>query len=184
MGYGERSLLELSEKIIPADIPALLDLLSDRRFRAGVSYALASQCEAAIAPVREAAINHKLDFLEAQDVMDLIANFRACSPQVQQRAIATRADLETLRISDQASIAEESQKNAAEDARIQQNGLKMLDPQQAAALTRKEREEVFHRSLKAMGLDENGPLTPQQKELVGRMYRTMVLGEPGNPKPQ
>ena len=116
--------------------------------------------------------------------MDLIANFRACSPEAQQKAVAMRADLDTLRIADQARITEESKKRAAEDARIQQNGLKMLDPQQAATLTRKEREEVYHRSLKAMGLDENGPLTPQQKELVDRMYRTMVLGEPGNPKPQ
>lgn len=184
MGYSERSLVELSEKIVPTDIPVLLDLLGDRRLRVGVSFALASQCDAAISPVREAAVQHKMDFLEAQDVMDLIANFRACSPEAQQKAVATRADLDTLHIADQARIAEESKRNAAEDARIQQNGLKMLDPQQASTLTRKEREEVYHRSLKAMGLDENGPLTPQQKELVDRMYRTMVLGEPGNPKPQ
>jgi hypothetical protein len=184
MGYGERSLVELSKKIVPEDIPVLLDLLSDRRLRVGVSFALASQCDVSISPVRQAAIRHKLDFLEAQDVMDLIANFRACSPDSQQKAVAMRADLDTLRIADQARIAEESKRNAAEDARIQQNGLKMLDPQKASALTRKEREEVYLRSLKAMGLDENGPLTPQQKVLVDRMYRTMVLGEPGNPKPQ
>jgi hypothetical protein len=42
MGYGERSLVELSEKIVPADIPVLLDLLGDRRLRVGVSFALAS----------------------------------------------------------------------------------------------------------------------------------------------
>jgi hypothetical protein len=184
MGYGERSLVELSEKIAPADIPNLLDLLTDRRLRVGVSFALASQCEPTIAPVREAAIQHKMDFLEAQDVMDAISRFPACSPEAQQKAVATRADLDTLRIADEARIAEESKRNAAEDTRIQQNGLKMLDPQQAKSLTRKEREEVYHRSLKAMGLDEKGPLTPQQKDLVGRMYRTLVLGEPGNPKPQ
>lgn len=184
MGYGERSLVELSEKIVPADIPILLDLLSDRRLHVGVSAALASQCEPAIVPVREAAIRHKLDFLEAQDVMDTIANFRACSPEAQQKAVAMRADLDTLRIADQARIAEESKRNEGEDARIKENGLKMLDPQKAKTLTRKEREEVYHRSLKAMGLDENGPLTPQQKDLIDRMYRTMVLGEPGTPKPQ
>ena len=184
MGYGERSLVELSEKIVHADIPVLLGLLGDRRLRVGVSFALASQCDAAISPVREAAIQHKMDFLEAQDVMDSIANFRACSPETQQKAVARRADLDTLRIADQARIAEESNRNAAEDARIQQNSLKILDPQQAKTLTRKEREEVYHRSLKAMGLEENGPLTPQQKDLVDRMYRTVVLGEPGTPKPQ
>ena len=41
------------------------------------------------------------------------------------------------------------------------------------------REEVYRRSLKAMGLAEGGPMPPQQKELVDRMYRSMVLGEPG-----
>jgi hypothetical protein len=184
MGYGERSLVALSETIAPVDIPVLLDLLGDRRLRVGVSFALASQCEAAIAPIREAAIQHKLDFLEAQDVMDLIANFRACSPDAQQKAAAMRTALDALRIADQIKTEEESKRRAAEDARIQQNGLKMLDPLQADTLTRKEREEVYHRSLKAMGLDENAQLTPQQKELIDRMYRTMVLGEPGNPKPQ
>ena len=184
MGYGERSLFELSGRIVPADIPILLDLLGNRRLRVGVSFALASQCDAAISPVREAAVKHKLDFLEAQDVMDSIANFRACSPEAQQKAAAMRADLDTLRIADQARIKEESKTRDDDDARIQQNGLKMLDPQQAKTLARKEREEVYHRSLKAIGLDENGPLTPQQKDLVDRMYRTVVLGEPGTPKPQ
>ena len=55
--------------------------------------------------------------------------------------------------------------------------MKLLDPAQAGTLSRKEREEVYHRSVKAMGLDENGALTPQQKNMLDRMYRTMVLGE-------
>jgi hypothetical protein len=184
MGYNNESLDELSRKLVPADIPALIELLSDRRFRVGVSFALASQCEAAIAPTRDVAVQHKMDFMDAQDVMDLIAGFAACSPESQSKAAAMRAELNTLREADQARIAEESRKREADDARIQENGLKMLDPKQAATLTRKEREEVYHRSLKAMGLDENGPLTPQQKDMVDRMYRTMVLGEHSAPKPQ
>ena len=184
MGYNNESLDELSRKLVPADIPALIELLSDRRFRVGVSFALASQCEAAIAPARDAAVQHKMDFMDAQDVMDLIAGFAACSPESQSKAAAMRAELNTLREADQARIAEESRKREADDARIQENGLKMLDPKQAATLTRKEREEVYHRSLIAMGLDENGPLTPQQKDMVDRMYRTMVLGEHSAPKPQ
>ena len=181
MGYNTESLDELSRKLVPADIPVLIELLSDRRLRVGVSFALASQCDAAIAPARDAAVQHKMDFMDAQDVMDLIAGFAACSPESQSKAAAMRAELNTLREADQAKIAEESKKREADDARIQENGLKMLDPKQAATLTRKEREEVYHRSLKAMGLDENGPLTPQQKDMVDRMYRTMVLGEHGIP---
>ena len=68
---------------------------------------------------------------------------------------------------------------AAEDARIQRNALKMLDSEQAKNLTLKEREEVYRRSLKQMGLKEHGPMTPAQKDMVRRMYRTMVLGESG-----
>lgn len=184
MGYGERSLVELSEKIVPADIPTLIDLLNDRSLRTGVGFALASQCEASIVPVREAAVQHKMDFGEAQEVLDVIAGFRACTPEAQQKAVAMRADIIALRDAAQARIEEEAKKRASEDTRIQQNALKMIDPKQAASLSRKEREEVYRRSLKAMGLDENGPLTPQQRDLIDRMYRTMVLGQPGNPKPQ
>jgi hypothetical protein len=80
-------------------------------------------------------------------------------------------------------VMQEAQENAAEDARIQRNALKMTNPKQAKDLTRQEREEVFRRSLKAMGLKEDGPMTPAQKDLVQRMYRTMVLGESSNRPP-
>ena len=56
-------------------------------------------------------------------------------------------------------------------------------PKQAKELTRQEREEVYRRSLKAMGLKKEGPMTPAQRDLVQRMYRTMVLGESGNRPP-
>jgi len=40
------------------------------------------------------------------------------------------------------------------------------------------RLEVFRRSLKAMGLSEDGPMTARQEELVDTMDRTMVLNAP------
>lgn len=184
LGYGERSLHELSRRLTPDDIPALIELLADRRLRTGVSFALASQCEAAIAPTREAAVQHQLPFYEAQEVMELIAGFASCSADAKEQAAAMRSELAALSDAEQAQAAARARLAAENDARIQRNGLKLLDPQQAATLTREEREEVYHRSLKAMGLDENGPLTPQQRDMVNRMYRTMVLGEPGPPKPQ
>ncbi len=58
------------------------------------------------------------------------------------------------------------------------------DPEQAKTLTHEERVEVYKRSLAATGLSEDDPMTPEQKELVKQMYRTMVLGEPGPAKPQ
>jgi hypothetical protein len=184
MGYGERSLHELATSIHPYDIPALIELHLHRHLRTGVAFALASQCEASIEPTREAAVQHKIQFFEAQEVMDLIADFEACSADSKEKAAAMRSELSVLSEADQAKAATEAKEKAENDARIQRNGLKMTDPKQAASLSRQEREEVYHRSLKAIGLDDNGPLTPQQRDLVDRMYRTMVLGEPSKPKPQ
>jgi hypothetical protein len=184
MGYGERSLRELASSIQPDDIPALIELHSDRHLRTGVAFALASQCQVSIEPTREAAIQHKMQFFEAQEVMDLIAGFEACSADSKEKATRMRSELSALSDADQAKAAAEAKQKAENDARIQRNGLKITDPKQAASLTRQEREEIYHRSLRAIGLDENGPLTPQQRDLVDRMYRTMVLGEPSKPKPQ
>jgi hypothetical protein len=184
MGYGEKSLQELATRIQPEDVPALIELLSHQRWRTAATFALASQCQASIQPTREAAIQHKLPFFEAQAVMDLIAGFDACSADSKAKAIAVRSELSVLGDTDEANAAAEAKEKAENDARIQRNGLKMTVPKQAASLTRQEREEVYHRSLKAMGIDESGPLTPQQRDLVDRLYRTLVLGEPSKPKPQ
>lgn len=91
-----------------------------------------------------------------------------------------RSEIHSLSETEHRKVIQEAQENAAEDARIQRNALKMTDPKQAKDLTRQEREEVFRRSLKAMGLKEDGPMTAAQRDLVQRMYRTMVLGESGN----
>jgi hypothetical protein len=91
-----------------------------------------------------------------------------------------RSEIHSLGEAERRTLEQETKEKAAEDARIQRNALKMMDPKQAKELTRQEREEVYRRSLKAMGLKEDGPLTPAQKDLVQRMYRTMVLGESGD----
>jgi hypothetical protein len=136
MGYGERSLHELAPIIRPDDVPSLIELHSDRQLRTGVAFALASQCEASIALTREAAIQHKMHFFEAQEVMDLIAGFDACSADSKEKATATRSELTALSDADQAKAAAEAQQKAENDARIQRNGLKMTDPKHAASLTR------------------------------------------------
>ena len=94
-----------------------------------------------------------------------------------------RSEIRSRGEAEQRRLEEEAKEKAAEDARIQRNALKMLDPERAKDLTLKEREEVFRRSLKQMGLKEDGPMTPAQKDLVQRMYRTMVLGESGKRPP-
>ena len=177
MGYNSRSLEELSRKLTPADIPTLIGLVGDTKMMVGAEFALASQCGAAIEPVRKAAVERKMGFLEAEEVMDLIAGFSRCRPEIQQRASSSRDELKRLGEEEQKKLEAEAEERSREDARIQKNALKMTDPQQARTLTRREREEVYRRSLKAMGLTEGGPMTPDQKKLVDQMYRTMVLGE-------
>ena len=183
MGYNNQSLNTLSQKLIPADIPILIDLLTDKHLTVGVQFALASQCEAGIIPVREAVVQHKMVFLDAEDAMRLIEDFEACRPETRQRASTMRSELHSLGEAEERRLEQEAKEKAAEDARIQRNALKMRDPKQAKELTRQEREEVYRRSLKAMGLKEEGPMTPAQRDLVQRMYRTMVLGESGNRPP-
>ena len=184
MGYNDRSMSELSRRLSPVDIPKLIALLTDRTVRVGAQFALASQCEASILPVREASKQHQMDFLEASDVMDLISGFAGCPPMAREEARAMRGEIDQLRKDEQARIAEEAKRKAENDARIQENSIKMMDPSRAKELTREEREEVYQRSLKAMGLSEKGPLTPAQRKMVDRMYRTMVLGEASAPPHQ
>lgn len=184
MGYNNQSQRTLSQKLTPADIPTLINLLADKHLSVGVQFALASQCEAAIIPVREAVVQDKMFFLDAEDDMRLIEDFDGCTPETQKRASTMRSELHSLGEARQRRLEQEAKEEAGEDARIQRNALKMMDPKQAKELTRQEREEVYRRSLKAMGLKEDGPMTPAQKDLVQRMYRTMVLGESGNRPPK
>lgn len=184
MGYNDQSLNILSQKLTPADIPVLIDLLPDKDLHVGIQFGLASQCEAALFAVRDAAIGHKMPFFDAEDTMRLVENSAVCTAKAKQGAAAMRSEIHLLSEAEHRKIMQEAQQNAAEDARIQRNALKMMDPKQARGLTRQEREEVFRRSLKAMGLKEDGPMTPAQKDLVQRMYRTMVLGESGNTPPK
>ena len=180
MGYNNQSQNALSQKLTSTDVPILIDLVADKDLHVGVQFALASQCDAAIIPVREAVMQHKMLFLDAEDIMRLIEDFAVCTQETRQRASAMRSEIHALGEAEQARLEQEAKEKAVEDARIQRNALKMTDPQQAKELTRQEREEVYRRSLKAMGLKEDGPLTPAQKDLIQRMYRTMVLGESGN----
>jgi hypothetical protein len=183
MGYGSQSLNTLSRRLTPTDVPTLIDLAAHGDLHVGIQFALASQCEAALIPVREAAMQHKMPFLDAEEVMGLIEDFAVCRPETQQRSSAMRSEIRSRGEAEQRRLEEEAKEKAAEDARIQRNALKMLDPERAKDLTLKEREEVFRRSLKQMGLKEDGPMTPAQKDLVQRMYRTMVLGESGGRPP-
>jgi hypothetical protein len=179
MGYNDRSLEELSRKLGPADIPSLISMLNTIDVHVGAQFALASQCEAGIQPVRDETIrNDRISALDAEEIMDLIAGFKECTYETQARARAERIKIDAADRERQARRLQEVQEKAGEEARIQKNALKMLDPEQRKTLTRTEREEGFRRSIKTAGLEN--PQTPEQKTLVERMYRTMVLDERSN----
>lgn len=186
MGYNTQSLWQLSKRLIPEDVPVLMNLaasLSD--VRVGAQFGLASQCGPALVAVREAIhdlqANHRFIDLSAEDTLQLISEFEGCSPEVRHDATDALDELRRVRADEHERIEQEAKQKAENDARIQQNGLKLLDPEQAKTLTREERLEVFHRSLAAMGLKEDGPMTPEQKKMVDRMYRSMVLDEVKTP---
>jgi len=179
MGYNTQSLVQLSKKLTPGDIPVLISLASGNNdVRVGAQFGLASQCGAAIEPLRVAAANSSMFInLSAEDTLQLISEFEGCSPEVREQASAARADIRQMIEDEHARIGQEAKRKADDDARIQANGLKLLDPEQAKTLTREDRLEVYRRSLAAMGIEEGGPMTPEQKKIADRMYRSMVLGE-------
>jgi hypothetical protein len=178
MGYNTESINQLSRRLRPSDIPVLISLAGRTSdVMVGAEFAIASQCEAALVPVREAAVEHKIDFMTATEIMDHMAHFEGCDAETRRNATKVRGAVEELYNADNARIQRELGEKAEEDARIQRNGLKLLDAEQAKTLTREERLEVYRRSLAAMGLRENGPMTPDQRQLADRMYRSMVLDE-------
>ena len=59
MGYSSQSLNTLSRKLTPADVPTLIGLAADHDLHVGVQFALASQCTAALIPIREAVKQRK-----------------------------------------------------------------------------------------------------------------------------
>lgn len=182
LGYNSESLAELGRSLKSDDIPTLIALLKDKEVRVGAEFGLASQCGEAIDPVKTAASEKRTSFLDSIDVMEFISDYEACPAADRERAKAVRIELDEMREEQYRKTAERLAKEKAEDQRIQENGIKMLDPAAASKLTLEERKEVFERSVKAAGLEN--PKTPEQKAMVERMYRTMVLGESEGKKKQ
>lgn len=180
LGYNSDSMQEMSRKLGPNDIPTLIRLLNDKELSVGAEFGLASQCGAAIDPVRRAAAEKEADFLSSEEVMEMIVKNSACPAQTKQEAESAKTELAEMWEADNKKRAEELAKERANDQRIQGNAMKIMDPNRRGELTMEERKEAFERSVKAAGLEN--PKTPEQKALVERMYRTMVLGKSDNKK--
>src|SRR5690349_5476278 len=112
LGYNNDSLRALSGALTPAVVPNLIVLATDKELRVGVQFALASQCEAAIFPLREAAAAHKIMFLDAQDTLQLIEGFDGCSPEARERAASMRSEVGALADIDAAKLQEQAREKA------------------------------------------------------------------------
>src|SRR5260370_8653288 len=111
MGYNDQSLNTLSQKLTPADIPVLIDLLPDKDLRIGIQFGLASQCEAALFPVRHAALDHKMPFFDAEDTMRLVESFASCPAKVKQEAAPMRPQIHSLSEPEHTKLFQQPQQN-------------------------------------------------------------------------
>lgn len=157
LGYGERSLKELSRKLKPADVPALIVLLDNRNRSAaiGATFGLASQCGAAIDPVgaiATGASENLLHFSDAREVLEQLANFKACARADRARALEKVPLIDEAERDYSARGAEEIRHRDTEDARLQAEGLKMLDPLQRAVISREDCLRVAERNRAATGI--------------------------------
>jgi hypothetical protein len=125
MGYSTRTMTEMSKRLTDDDIPVLIVLATaESDLSIGAQFALASQCDPAIAAVYQAAVQHKIDFLGAADTMFHMAYFEECSQDARASASAMRQKLLELNEEDHARIKQEYEQKTENQARIQQNGLK------------------------------------------------------------
>lgn len=98
MGYNTESLWQLSKRLSPADISVLIILASGGSdIRIGAQFALASQCEPAIEPIRRTA-SQKIAFrdLSAEDALRLMSEFEGCNAEARQKAFSALADVQRM----------------------------------------------------------------------------------------
>lgn len=157
LGYGERSLNELSQKLTTSDIPVLTGLVDDknRSVASGAGFGLASQCGAAIDPVVAMATGARESvsrYSDAQDILRLLAHYPRCTTAERQRAVEKSALLEQAQRDFHARRVMEIQRRDAENTRVQKEGLKMLDPAQRAAVSREDCLVSLERSRAAAGI--------------------------------
>ena len=157
LGYGERSLHELSQKLTPADIPILIALIDDKNRSAaiGATFGLASQCGAAIDPVyamTAGAAPELKRYGEARDVLAQLANYARCTPPEREHARESSAMIDRAERDFRARRTKDITRREAQDARLQAEGMKMLDPVQRASVSHEDCLAVAERNRAATGI--------------------------------
>ncbi len=93
MGYNTASMYELQQKLSPQDIPVLLGFLRQIPESVGGEFGLASLCEPAIGPVRKGFDAKQIPFTDADDILNLMANFEGCPAGARQHARDVRSEI-------------------------------------------------------------------------------------------
>ena len=174
-GFTQKSLEELSDKLMPLDAPLAVSLLYDGENQTGASFAVAALCDAG-ADALGARINSDTPppIDRARDSLNLMQTFAKCSAETRAKAQALMLDLDAAF---QRQTEKSIQKQKDDDAALQRHNemqLKMLSSEGRKSLTDGEKQEIFDSNVKALHLD--GPRNADQE----RMYQLMkksTLGE-------
>lgn len=150
IGYNRDSLVALSKTLTPDDLPAMLGMLKgESPVKTGVVFALASQCGAAIAPLLAEASRDDFplaQIADARDVLRILAGFDGCSASDRESGRSAEVKLDRLERRQIERVMESVRTHREEEARVETNALKLLNPDKASEVTLEECIEVVLRS--------------------------------------
>ena len=174
-GFTQKSLEELSEKLISLDAPMAVSLLYDGENQTGASFAVAALCDSgAIALGIRINSDSPPPIDRARDSLNLMQSFSKCTAETRAKAQALMLDLDAA-VQRRAEKSIQKQKDdAAALQRHNEMQMKLLSPEGRKSLTAEERQEIFDSNVKALHLD--GPRDADQERLY-QMMKKSTLGD-------
>lgn len=176
LGYNRDSLLTLSKTLTPGDVPAILQLFtSASQWQTGATFALASQCGTSIAPLMAAVSQNEFPLSrlsDAREALRLLAEFERCTDADREEARAAMGRIDRLEQERIDRLIRSSRQRREADARIENNALKLLNPEQAGDVTLEECIEVVMHSRAAMRGETSGK--PRSKSVDDTLSRNAI----------
>lgn len=174
-GFTQKSLEELSEKLISLDAPMAVSLLYDGDNQTGASFAVAALCSSgAIALGIRINSDNPPPLDRARDSLNLMQTFPKCTAETRAQAQALMLDIDAAA---QRQTEKSIQKQKDNDAALQRHNemqMKLLTPEGRKSLTAEEKQEIFDSNVKALGLD--GTRNADQERMY-QMMKKSTLGE-------
>jgi hypothetical protein len=176
LGYNRDSLVTLSKALTPGDVPAILQLFTaDSDLQTGATFALASQCGASIAPLMAEVAQDEFPLSRmsgAREALRHLAEFERCTDADHEQARAAMARIDHLEQERIDRLIRSSRQRREEDTRIENNALKLLNPEQARDVTLEECIEVVMHSRAAMRGETSGK--PRSKSVDDTLSRNAI----------